>query len=89
MRPLIQVAVSLFACSAAFAFPVNAPKGTRVGAGCAGPVKTLVPHVRTCLIKGAKKSRIWCPNGKAFDLDEALGPRPLARSLCELTQIAD
>ena len=90
MRPLLPAAVLWLACSAvASAFPVGAPTGTKVGAGCTGPVKTLVPKVRTCSIPGEKKSRIWCPNGAAFDLDEASAPPPLARSLCELTQVAD
>ena len=76
-------------CSAASAFPVVAPKGTKVGSACTGPLKTLAPKLTTCSIAGAKKSRVWCPNGKAFDLDEAQAPPPLARSLCGLTQVAD
>ena len=89
MRLLLAAAVVLTS-TCALAFPVNAPKGAKVGVGCIGPVKSLAPKLKTCSIaSGDKKSRVWCPNGTAFDLDESLSPPPLARSLCQLTQIAD
>ena len=89
MRLMLTFALVL-SCSAASAFPVNAPKGVKVGADCTGPLKTLAPKLRTCPIaEGAKKSRVWCPNGTAFDLDDVSAPTPLARSLCQLTQTAE
>ena len=89
MRLLLAAALVL-SCSTAFAFPVSAPKGAKVGTACTGPLKTLAPKLRTCAIAvGDRKSRIWCPNGNAFDLDAAPAPPSLARSLCELTQVAD
>jgi hypothetical protein len=89
MRPLLLTAALVLSCSAASAFPVSAPKGAKVGSACTGPLKTLAPKLRTCSITGAKKSRVWCPNGTAFDLDDAQAPAALARSLCGLTQVAD
>ena len=87
---LALAAALLLACSGAFAFPVSAPKGTKVGADCTGPMKTLAPKLRSCPIAaGDKKSRVFCPNGRAFDLDDVPAPVPLARSLCELTQVAE
>jgi hypothetical protein len=89
MRLLLAAALVL-SCSAAFAFPVSAPKGATIGTACTGPLTTLAPKLRTCAITvGDKKSRVWCPNGAAFDLDDAPASLPLARSLCELTQVAD
>lgn len=89
MRLLLSAFAFVLSCSLAFAFPVSAPKGTKVGSGCTSPMKTLAPKLRACSITGEKKSRIWCPNGTAFDLDDAGAPPPLARSLCNLTQVAD
>lgn len=91
MRLLLLASALMLSCSVASAFPVDAPKSAakKVGTGCAGAVKTLAPKLRTCPIKGEKKSRVWCPNGTAFDLDDAVAPAPLARSLCNLTQVAD
>jgi hypothetical protein len=89
MRRLLVAFALVFSCSAASAFPVSAPKGAKVGADCTGPLKTLAPKLRTCRIAGEKKSRVWCPNGTAFDLDDVPTPAPLARSLCHLTQVAD
>jgi hypothetical protein len=90
MRPLLLLAAALMlSCSAALGFPVSAPQGVKVGVACTGPLKTLAPKLSTCSIAGAKKSRVWCPNGSAFDLDDAPAPAPLARSLCGLTQVAD
>src|SRR5215210_5136145 len=86
--PFLAAVLMLF-CSTAFAFPTSAPKGTKVGAACTGPVRALAPKLRTCTIAGPKQSRIWCPNGNVFDLDETKAPAPLARSLCELTQVAE
>ena len=91
MRPLLLACALMLSCSAASAFPVSAPKSAakKAGTGCTGALKTLAPRLRTCPIKGEKKSRIWCPDGTAFDLDDAIAPAPLARSLCNLTQVAD
>lgn len=89
MRSLFAAAVLALSCSIAAAFPVSAPRGVKPGADCTGPLKTLAPKLSTCPIAGAKKSRVWCPNGTAFDLDDATAPPPLARSLCELKQVAD
>lgn len=92
MRYLLVACALMLSCSVVSAFPVDAPKSAarKVGTGCAGSLKTLAPRLRTCPIKGGeKKSRVWCPNGTAFDLDDAVAPAPLARSLCNLTQVAD
>jgi hypothetical protein len=89
MRLLLPAFALLFTCSAAWSFPVSAPKGVKVGADCTGPLTTLAPKLRTCPIAGEKKSRVWCPNGTAFDLDDVPAPAPLARSLCHLTQVAE
>ena len=89
MHRLLLACALILSCSAASAFPVSVPKGVKVGSACTGPLKTLAPKLRTCSIAGAKKSRVWCPNGTAFDLDDAQAPAPLARSLCGLTQVAD
>jgi len=89
MRPLLSAAVLVLSSSIAMGFPVSAPPGAKPGADCTGPLKILAPKLRTCPISGAKKSRVWCPNGTAFDLDDAPVPPPLARSLCELTQVAE
>jgi hypothetical protein len=87
---LAMAAALMLSCSAAFAFPASAPTGTKVGDSCIGPLKTLAPKLRSCPIAvGDKKSRVWCPNGKAFDLKDVPAPVPLARSLCELSQVAD
>jgi hypothetical protein len=75
--------------SSAFGYPAAAPKGTKLSAGCTGKVSALYPRLSTCTIAGPRKSRIWCPNGSAFDLDEAEPVKALARSLCGLTQIPD
>jgi hypothetical protein len=88
MYRLLLTGALLLSCSPASAYPVGAPKGTKIGAGCTGSLKTLAPKLRTCTIMADKKSRVWCPNGKAFDLDDATASVPLARSLCELTQVA-
>jgi hypothetical protein len=89
MRLLVLVALLTLPGSAAFAFPASAPDGTKLGTACTGPLKTLAPKLRACTTAGPKQSRIWCPNGKAFDLDDANAPVPLARSLCELTQTVE
>jgi hypothetical protein len=86
---LLPAFALVLSCTAASAFPVSAPKGAKVGADCTGPLKTLAPRLRTCPIAGEKKSRVWCPNGTAFDLDDVPAPPPLARSLCHLTQVAE
>ncbi len=89
MRPLLIAAALLLTCSAASAFPTSIPKGTKVGAACTQPLKTLAPKLQTCAIAGPKKSRVWCPDGTAFELDDEQAPVPLARSLCGLTQTTD
>ena len=35
------------------------------------------------------KRRIWCPNGEIFDDGDGRSSVPLARSLCNLSQVAD
>ena len=90
VRPLLLAAALVLSCSAALAFPVSAPQGVKVGTGCTGPLKTLAPKLTSCSIAaGKKKSRVWCPNGNAFDLDEVPATVPLARSLCELLQVVN
>src|SRR6186713_1140544 len=70
MRPLLLAAALLLTCSAASAFPTSIPKGTKVGDACTQPLKTLAPKLQTCPIAGPKKSRVWCPDGTAFELDD-------------------
>jgi hypothetical protein len=85
MRMLLA-AVLVLSCTSAFALPVSVKKGVKLGTGCVGPVSTMAPKFGICAIAGPK-SRIWCPNGDIFDLDEEKSPVPLVRSLCNLTQI--
>jgi hypothetical protein len=89
MQRLLLASALVLSCSAASGFPVSAPKGAKVDSDCIGPLKTLAPKLRTCKIAGGRKSRVWCPNGTAFDLEDAQAPPPLARSLCELMQVAE
>jgi hypothetical protein len=82
---LVAIAL-LLSVAPAYAFPTGVQKGLKLGTGCVGATSTLARKLGTCTISGGK-SRIWCPNGDIFDLDEAKASVPLARSLCNLTQI--
>jgi hypothetical protein len=86
---LLFAGLFVLSCSSALAFPVQVPQEPKVGSGCTDKVVALYPQLRTCSIAGEKKSRVWCPNGDVFDLDDAKAPKPLARSLCGLRQIVD
>ena len=86
MRRLLVVAVLVLSCTSAFALPVSVQKGVKLGSGCVGPVTIAAPKLGICAIAGPK-SRIWCPNGDIFDLDEGNASVPLVRSLCNLTQV--
>ena len=86
MRRLLVAAALVLSCSAAFALPTSVQKGLKLGTGCVGPVSTVAPKLGTCVIAGPK-SRIWCPNGDIFDLDDEKSSVPLVRSLCNLTQV--
>ena len=86
---LLLASLVMLSCSSALAFPVQVPQEPKVGTGCTDKVVALYPRLRTCSISGEKKSRLWCPNGDVFDLDETKTPKPLARSLCGLRQIVD
>ncbi len=86
---LVLAAMFVFSCSAASAFPVQAPKEPKVGTDCTNKVFSLYPKLQTCSISGEKKSRVWCPNRDVFDLDETPAPKALARSLCGLPQVAE
>jgi hypothetical protein len=86
MRRLLLAATIVLSCSSAFALPTSVKKGLKLGSGCVGAVSTVAPKLAMCAIAGPK-SRIWCPNGDIFDLDDEKSPVPLVRSLCNLTQI--
>jgi len=86
MRRLLVAAALVLSCSPAFALPTAVKKGLTLGSGCVGPVSTVAPKLATCAIAGPR-TRIWCPNGEIFDVDEEKSPVPLIRSLCNLTQV--
>jgi hypothetical protein len=79
-------AVMVLWSTSAFSLQSAVPKGTKLGEGCIGSIRSVAPKLGTCTVAGAK-TRIWCPNGKIFDSDEDHTPVPLVRSLCDLTQI--
>jgi len=85
LRHIVAGALLLSGTSA-YAFPTVVQKGLKLGTGCVGATSTLARKLDTCAIAGGK-SRIWCPNGNIFDLDEAKASAPIARSLCNLTQV--
>ena len=76
----------ILSCTAAFALPTAVKKGLALGSGCVGLVSTMGPKLSTCATAG-EKTRIWCPNGDIFDLDEDRAQVALVRSLCNLSQI--
>ena len=86
MRRLLLATALVLSCTSAFALPSSVEKGLKLGSGCVGPISTLAPKLGTCAVAGARV-RIWCPNGNIFDLDQDNAPVPLARSLCNLTQV--
>jgi hypothetical protein len=88
MRRLLLATTLVLSCTSAFAFalPTSVTKGLKLGSGCVGPISTVAPKLGTCAVAGTR-ARIWCPNGNIFDLDQDKAPVPLARSLCNLTQI--
>ena len=86
MRHLLLAAALVLACTSALALPTAVKKGLKPGADCLGPVNTMAPKLVACAIAGPK-TRIWCPNGEIFDLDDGTSPVPLIRSLCNLTQV--
>lgn len=86
MRRLLLAAAVAISSSSAFALQVPVPKGTKLGAGCIGPVVSAAPKLGTCTIAGSK-TRIWCPNGDIFDDVDGRSAVPLVRSLCNLTQV--
>ena len=88
MRWIFLAAVIVFSSSSAFALQTKVEKATQIGTGCVGPIVSAALKLRTCAISGAK-TRIWCPNGQIFDDDGAKTSVPLARSLCNLTQVPD
>ena len=85
MRVLFASAFIL-SCTTAFALPTAVKKGLALGMGCVGPVSTKGPKLNICAIAGTK-TRIWCPNGDIFDVDEDRAQVALVRSLCNLSQI--
>ena len=86
MRRLLVAAALVLACTSAFALPTAVKKGLKPGTDCLGPVSTMAPKLATCAIAGPR-TRIWCPNGEIFDLNDEKSPVPLIRSLCNLTQV--
>ena len=86
MRRLLLAAAIALSSSSAFALQTTVQKGTKLGTGCVGPVVSVAPKLGTCAIAGSK-TRIWCPNGNIFDDEDGRSGVPLARSLCNLTQV--
>jgi len=86
MRCLFLAALVALSTSSAFALQTVVDKSTKIGGGCAGPVESPAPKLRTCAIAGSK-TRIWCPNGQIFDDEGAQSSISLVRSLCNLTQV--
>jgi hypothetical protein len=86
MRHVLLATALVLPCTSAFALPMSVEKGLKLGTGCVGAISTLAPKIGICALSSTKV-RIWCPNGDIFDLDESSPPAPLARSLCNLTQI--
>ena len=86
MRRLLLAAAIALSSSSAFALQIPVQKGTKLGAGCVGPVVSVAPKLGTCAIAGSK-TRIWCPNGDIFDDQDGRSGVALVRSLCNLTQV--
>jgi hypothetical protein len=89
MRRLFLAAVlALSSSSAAFALQKVVPKGTKVGAGCVGPIVLIATKLEICPIADSK-TRIWCPNGEIFDDADGRSAVALVRSLCNLNQVTN
>jgi hypothetical protein len=86
MRRLFLAALVALSSSSAFALQTIVDKSTKIGGGCAGPVVSAAPKLKTCAVAGSK-TRIWCPNGQIFDDEGAKTSISLVRSLCNLTQV--
>ncbi len=86
LRVLLVFVAFALSCTPVSALQTVVKKGTKVGAGCVGRVISLAPGLRACGVAGAK-TRIWCPNGDIFDDANEKTGAPLARSLCNMTQI--
>ena len=86
MRRLLFVVAIVLSSAPAFALQITVPKGTKLGTGCVGAVVSLAPKLGICVIAGSK-TRIWCPNGEIFDDGDEKSSAPLARSLCNMTQV--
>ncbi|MEJ0078383.1 MAG: hypothetical protein WDO17_23655 [Alphaproteobacteria bacterium] len=86
MRRVLFTAAFILVCTSASALPVALKRGLKVGTDCVGPVSMVAPKLAICAVAGSK-TRIWCANGDAFDLDEEKAPVALVRSLCNLSQI--
>ena len=88
MRRLFLAAALALSSSSAFALQKVVPKGTKVGAGCVGPIVSIATKLETCPIADSK-TRIWCPNGEIFDDAEGRSAVALVRSLCNLNQVSN
>jgi hypothetical protein len=86
MTRLFLAAAIALASSSAFALQTAVPKGTKLGTGCVGPIVSVAPKLAICPIADSK-TRIWCPNGEIFDDGDGRSSVPLARSLCNLSQV--
>jgi hypothetical protein len=87
MSRLFLAAAIALASSSAVALQTAVPKGTKLGTGCVGPIVSAAPKLAICPIADSK-TRIWCPNGDIFDDGDGRSSVPLARSLCNLSQVA-
>lgn len=88
MRPLLLAAALAISSSSAFALQTFVPKGTKVGAGCVGPIVLIATKLEICPIADSK-TRIWCPNGEIFDDADGRSAVALVRSLCNLNQVTN
>jgi len=88
MRRLFLAAALALSSSSAFALQKVVPKGTKVGAGCVGPIVLIATKLEICPIADSK-TRIWCPNGEIFDDAEGRSAIALVRSLCNLNQVTN
>jgi len=85
LRYLLAAALVL-SSSPASALYNEEKKSVKFGADCIGPVAMRAPKLGTCTIAG-EKMRIWCPNGKMFEGEQAQQHVSLIRSLCNLPQV--
>jgi hypothetical protein len=81
-------AALVFVSTSVLASPLIEMKGLKPAEGCLEPTKAVTERLKTCPVESTK-IRIWCPNGKVFDRDEATStPIAVLRSICEMNQLS-